>query len=138
MTSKDDLSSFDEPKLEALVETMFHAAHADGDFSDEERSEFKRNIETLTDTKLDAAGVERLLAKAEAVAGEGREARLPALKDALGPIVVRKIAFELAIKVVAADGIIRTSERELLLEIAEAFEIDRDQAADLVKSGSVQ
>jgi tellurite resistance protein len=34
--------------------------------------------------------------------------------------------------VTAADGIIRTSERELILETAVALEIDQDEAADLV------
>jgi len=38
----------------------------------------------------------------------------------------------LAIQVTAADGIIRTSERELIMDTAEALEIDRDEAADLV------
>jgi len=33
----------------------------------------------------------------------------------------------------AADGIIRTSERELILDVADALEIDRDEAADLVR-----
>jgi hypothetical protein len=36
----------------------------------------------------------------------------------------------------AADGIIRTSERELILDLAEGLEIDRDRAADMVKKAS--
>jgi hypothetical protein len=34
--------------------------------------------------------------------------------------------------VTTADGIIRTSERELIMATAEALEIDADDAADLV------
>ena len=43
------------------------------------------------------------------------------------------MALSLAIQVTAADGIIRTSERELIMETAEALEIDPGEAADLVK-----
>ena len=39
----------------------------------------------------------------------------------------------MAIQVTAADGIIRTSERELIMETADALEVDRDEAADLVR-----
>ncbi len=45
----------------------------------------------------------------------------------------RKTALALAIRLVAADGIIRTSERELILDVADALEIDRNEAADLVR-----
>ncbi len=129
------IAAFDEPKLEALVEIMFHAAHADGDFSDDERDEFKRNVESLTDSRLEGPTLDALLTKLEQLAlGHPRTERLAALKSALGAPNLRKIALELAIRVVAADGILRTSERELLLEIAEALDIDRDEAANLVVS----
>ncbi|MEO6600222.1 MAG: hypothetical protein ABIQ16_10145, partial [Polyangiaceae bacterium] len=45
----------------------------------------------------------------------------------------RRVALSLAIQVTAADGIIRTSEHELILETAEALEIGREEAADLVQ-----
>ena len=62
----------------------------------------------------------------------GREARLSAVKERLPDAGARKVALSLAIQVTAADGIIRTSERELILETADALEIDRDEAANLV------
>jgi len=67
-------------------------------------------------------------------ASEGRVARLAAAKLALDSERLRLVALELSIKIVASDGIVRTSERELLLELAETFDIDRDKAADLVKT----
>ena len=74
-----------------------------------------------------------LLDRAKAdLAQSGREARLLAVKERLPDAGARKVALSLAIEVTAADGIIRTSERELILETAEALDIDRDQAADLV------
>jgi len=121
------------PKLEALVEMMFLAASADGDFSDVERQHFLQSLESLTDGRLSKAALEALLDKAKQdLQASSREARLSAVKERLPEPGARKVALSLAIQVTAADGIIRTSERELILETAEALEIDRDEAADLV------
>jgi uncharacterized tellurite resistance protein B-like protein len=120
-------------KLEALVEMMFLAASADGDFSDVERKHFLQSVESLTDGRLAGATLEALLERAKTdLEASGREARLSAVKERLPDAGARKVALSLAIQVTAADGIIRTSERELILETAEALEIDRDEAADLV------
>lgn len=125
--------SFDEPKLEALVELMFLAASADGEFSEEERQHFSSSVESLTDRRISGAAFDPLIARIEVSVREGgRDARLAAVRERLETPALRKVALSLAIQVMAADGIIRTSERELLLEIAEALEIDRDEAADLV------
>ena len=121
-------------KLDALVEMMFLAASADGDFSDVERQHFLQSVESLTDGRLAKAALEGLLDRAQQdLQASGREARLSAVKERLPDAGARKVALSLAIQVTAADGIIRTSERELIMETADALEIDRDQAADLVK-----
>jgi tellurite resistance protein len=120
-------------KLEALVEMMFLAASADGDFSDVERTHFLQSVESLTDGRLAKPALEELLHRAQKdLDASGREARLAAVKERLPDAGARKVALSLAIQISAADGIIRTSERELILETAEALEIDRDEAADLV------
>ena len=120
-------------KLEALVEMMFLAASADGDFSDVERKHFLQSVESLTDGRLAKAALEGLLDRAKTdLAASGRETRLAAVKERLPDPGARKVALSLAIQVTAADGIIRTSERELIMDTAEALEIDRDEAADLV------
>ena len=120
-------------KLDALVEMMFLAASADGDFSDVERQHFLQSVESLTDGRLAKAALEGLLDRAKKdLEASGREARLSAVKERLPDAGARKVALSLAIQVTAADGIIRTSERELIMDTAEALEIDRDEAADLV------
>jgi tellurite resistance protein len=120
-------------KLEALVEMMFLAASADGDFSSVERAHFLKSVESLTDGRLNRPTLEALLDRAKIdLDASGREARLTAVKQRLPDPRARKVALSLAIQVTAADGIIRTSERELILETADALEIDRDEAADLV------
>ena len=121
-------------KLDALVEMMFLAASADGDFSDVERQHFLQSVESLTDGRLAKAALEGLLDRAQQdLQASSREARLTAVKERLPDAGARKVALSLAIQVTAADGIIRTSERELILDVAEALEIDRDEAADLVR-----
>jgi tellurite resistance protein len=131
MTPASDLP---QPKLEALIEMMFLAASADGEFSDEEKAHFKKTLESLTSSRLSTTDVDGLLARAQSdLEREGRDARLRSVKERLPEPAARKVALALAIQVTAADGIVRTSERELILETAEALDIDRDEAADLVK-----
>jgi tellurite resistance protein len=131
--SGTDLQTLGDSKLEALVEVMFLAAAADGDFSDLERQHFVGSVQSLTDGRLSHAHLEALLTEASAaLERDGREARLADVKSRLPDAGARKVALSLAIQVMAADGIIRTSERELILETAEALEIDRNEAANLV------
>ncbi|HEY5373536.1 MAG TPA: TerB family tellurite resistance protein [Polyangiaceae bacterium] len=131
--SGTDLQSLGDAKLEALVEVMFLAAFADGEFSDVEREHFVKSVESLTDGRIAHEKLEALVSEATAtLEREGREARLTSVKARLPDAGSRKVALSLVIQVTAADGIIRTSERELILETAEALEIDRDEAANLV------
>jgi uncharacterized membrane protein YebE (DUF533 family) len=120
-------------KLDALVEMMFLAASADGDFSERERAHFLESVESLTDGRLAKPTLSALLDQAKAdLDASGREARLQAVKERLPDAGARKVALSLAIQVTVADGVIRTSERELIMQAAEALQIDRDEAADLV------
>lgn len=129
------LDRFDDPKLEALVEMMVLAAGADGEFAPEERARLEQSVLSLTSRRLSPERSSALLAELEArLEREGRADRLAAVRAALGDPHLRKVALELALQVMSADGILRTSERELILETAEALEIDRDVAADLVKA----
>jgi len=131
---KSGITGLGEEKLFALVEMMFLAAFADGEFSATERSYFLDSLQSLTDDRLGKAKLEELLDRAKAdLEAQGREARLRDVKARLPDARVRKVALALAIQVTAADGIIRTSERELILQTAEALEVDRDEAADMVR-----
>jgi tellurite resistance protein len=131
---KSGVTSLGEEKLEALVEIMFLAASADGDFSDVERKYFIGSVESLTDGRLAGAKLEKLVARAKSeLDAQGRESRLDQVKARLPDAGARKVALALAIQVTASDGIIRTSERELILETAEKLEIDPDEAADMVR-----
>jgi tellurite resistance protein len=131
--AKPSVHELDEPKLEALIEVMFLAAYADGEFSDTERGHFTKSVESLTDRRVAGEALDALVARLEQGHRDlGRDARLVAVKQALSDGPARKVALSLAIQLMAADGILRTSERELIFELAEALEIDRDVAANLV------
>lgn len=135
MTSdpKEFLRTFDDPKLEAIIETMFLAAYADGEFSDLERAHFAESVESLTDGRLTGPKFDALVDRVISALSEGtREARLELIRQRLPDAGPRKVALSLAIQLMAADGIVRTSERELIMELADALEIERDVAADLV------
>lgn len=133
MPPKKKLDGFDAPKLEALVETMILAARADGEFSAEERAHFASSVESLTDRHVEGLATQTLVADIEKkIAEEGREARLASVKERLSDPASRAIALELAVALMASDGLLRTSERELVMEVADALEIDRDAAADIV------
>jgi len=118
---------------EALVEMMFLAVHADGEFGDEERNAFARAVREHA--KIPDASFKSLIERIEKdLAKEGRTARISALKSAFPDARAREGALTEVVRMVAADGIVRTSERELILEVAEGLGIDGDRAADIVQS----
>ena len=121
----------DGSRLEAVVELMYLAAAADDEFSDEERAHFKASVESLTDRRIDDLDglVARVVAALEA---EGREARLASVKERLPEPRLREVALQMAIRLMAVDGVVRTAERGLILEAAEVLEIDGGRAADMV------
>ena len=127
------IKELDEPRLEALIEVMFLAAYADGEFSDVEREHFYASIETLTDRRISGPTLEDMTVRMKADLDEkGRANRLEAVKEKLATPGARKAALALTIQLIAADGIIRTAERELIDDMAAVLEIDQDTAADLV------
>lgn len=133
MSEREFVLELDEPAVTALVETMFLAAEADGDVADDELDQLASSIERVTSGAVPLARARDLIATArDALARSDRATRLAQVKAALTP-PQRKHALLLAIQVTVADGKIRTSERELILETAEALDIDGDTAADLVR-----
>lgn len=127
-----------EAKLEALIETMYLAAKADEEFTADERTHFVLSVESLTDKRLEGDKLEQLLARFEADhQKKGQHECLRDLKTRLGDEASCRLALSMAIRVLAADGVIRTSEREFILEMAETLGIDRSAAADLVKEIAV-
>jgi tellurite resistance protein len=129
------LSRLRNDQVDALVEVMLLAAAADGELSIEEVDQLQNCLLEVDELWLTQIDLERRLTEAhQRIAGSDRATRLSTAKAILSDVDTRRAALELAIRVMAADGVMRTSERELILETAEALDIDRDNAADMVKS----
>lgn len=136
MSVQEFMGQLSNDQVTALVQIMALAAEADGEVSEPEAAELAKNIETVTNGGVSRAKAGTLLAAALArPTGAARDERLAAIKSLL-PSEQRPHALLLAIKVTCADGVLRTSERELILELAEALEIPGEIAADLVKAVS--
>ncbi len=132
-----DPKKLDEPTLEALIEMMFLAVNADGEFSDAERVAFAGQVAELSGGRVAGERFRTLAARIEKDATQGRTARLEVLKKIFTDPTLAVGALGLVVRMVAADGIIRTAERELILEVAEGLGIEGDVAADLVAHAAV-
>ena len=133
------LKQLDGDQLHALVDTMVLAADADGELDESEVKTLAESIAKLAEGTKHAAQLageslnQRIAATRQRVAGGEREAIVESVKTRLPDEDARRAALGLAITVTAADGIVRTSERELIMELAEGLSIDLDVAADLVR-----
>jgi uncharacterized tellurite resistance protein B-like protein len=131
---EDATRGLDEPKLEALVETMYLAAYADGDFSDIERAHFSRSVDLLTEGRISPTQFETVLTGLQdRLENAGREACIGSIRDRLTDPQLRWLAVLLAADMTAADGIIRASERQMLFELAAALDVDKREAEELVQ-----
>jgi len=129
------LSQLKNDQIDSLIELMLLAASADGELSIEEIDQLQQSLLEVDELWLTQIDLEKRLRDAhDRISGAQRSERLRAVKATLSAMDARKAGLELAIRVMAADGIMRTSERELILETAEALDVDRDAAADMVKA----
>jgi uncharacterized membrane protein YebE (DUF533 family) len=136
--AKDEPDLLD-PKLLALVEMMVLAAGADGDFGADERAKVHTSLVNLTSARFERDELDAMIGSVlERAKSASRKERLLALRAVLGGPGPCKVALELALGVMLADGVIRTSEREMIADMAEGLGIDGEAAADLVKSLSAR
>jgi len=137
-----DLAEFfgplNEEQVDALVEAMVLAADADGELSSDEEATVVHRLSALAVAKgaalrfTEAELTARIGFARTRIAAAGREPRIAAVKLQLGDVDALRGALALAVCVVASDGIVRTSEREVLDELATGLGLEADEAADLV------
>ncbi len=133
--TSDLLAHLSNHQVDALIEVMLLAATADGELSIEELDQLQKCLLEVDELWLTQIDLERRLSEAgDRITGADRSSRLVAAKGVLSSLDARKAALELAIRVMAADGVVRTSEREVIVETAVALDIDRGTAADMVKA----
>jgi len=129
----DITGSLEGPQLEALVELLYLAASADGDFNEEERNLFVHKVFKLTGNRLAPEALEQIVTRVEtALEKQGRADRIKDVRDRLDSPGARHGALLMAIDITMADNVLRTSEREIIAEIAEGLGIEADVAADYV------
>lgn len=127
------------PQLEALVELLYLAASADGDFSADERQLFVHKVFKLTGDRLTSDALESAISRVVAdVERDGREQRITSVRDRLENDGARHAALLMAIDMTMADEVLRTSEREMIADMAEGLGIERDVAADYIARMSRQ
>ena len=124
-----------DARSDALLELMFLAVHADGEFGEEERNAFAAAVRDRGGPS--GAAFKTAMDRIEKdVAAQGRDKRIAALASSFSDAKAKEDALVAVIQMVAADGVVRTSERELILEVADGLGIEGDRAADLVAAGT--
>lgn len=127
------LASLSDPQIDAMVEVMLLAAAADGHLDESELKQLRQSLLEVDDLWLSHVDLDQRVAAATQRLGSApRSARLAALKNELPNPEQRLAALELALRVITADGVIRTAEHDLVLEVSQLLEIDGKVAADLV------
>jgi tellurite resistance protein len=127
------LANLTDPQIDAMVEAMLLAATADGELDDTELAQLRHSLLNVDDMWLSHIDLDQRIATArQHLAGHTRAERLAALQLLLDKQEQRVAALELAALVMTSDGIIRTSERDLMLEAAEALGVDSAVAADIM------
>ncbi len=126
--------TLDEPKIEALIEIMYLAAYADGDFAEEEKQHFTRSVQSLTDRKVTREMLDRIVSRLDiARKAMGTAALIAGARATLGSPGACRVALSLAIGVINADGKVTDSERAMVHEIGAALGIERSVTAHLLE-----
>jgi uncharacterized tellurite resistance protein B-like protein len=129
----DLLTTLADGEIDALIEIMLLAAYADGSLDYAEIATLKKSLRSVDETWLSHIDLEKRITDAKRrIDTETREIRLAKLRPLLPWPEQRLLALKLAIRIVAADGIVHPSERELVLQVAESLGIRDELAADLV------
>jgi uncharacterized membrane protein YebE (DUF533 family) len=116
------LASLELNELEAFIQLMFLAAHADGSITDEERAAFRKQVFDGTAGQLDATLVETMLTSIGAeVLPADRDARLETIRRRLKDPRKRRSALFHAARVVLADGVLALAEVDFLERAAAAL-----------------
>jgi tellurite resistance protein len=124
----------DEAKLEALVEVVYLAAYADGEFSETERAHFARSVEQLTEGRLGSPRLDEVVAGLRgSLEAAGRDACIASIRERLTEPSLRWLAVLLAADMTGADGVIHPLEREMLLSLAAALDVDVKEAEGLIE-----
>ena len=127
------LESLTDPEIDALVEIMLLAACSDGSLDYVEVSVLKQSMRRVDEHWLSHVDLNERIERAKVrIAEESREIRLAKLRTMLPWPEQRLLALKLAARIVTADGQVQPSERELMLQAAEALGVRSELAKELI------
>jgi uncharacterized tellurite resistance protein B-like protein len=127
------LESLTDPEIDALVEIMLLAACSDGSLDYVEVSVLKKSMRRVDEHWLSHVDLNERIERAKVrIAEESRENRLAKLRTMLPWPEQRLLALKLAARIVTADGQVQPSERELMLQAAEALGVRSELAKELI------
>jgi tellurite resistance protein len=119
-------------ELDALVETMYLVAFADGDYTEPERLHFGRCLRELTGGRMDESRFEHVIERVvQALDSDGDQARIATLTGRLASPQLRGVALILASDMAAADGTLHPNERKVLMSLADAFELPAHETSEM-------
>ena len=110
-------------QIEALVETIYLVATADGRFSGSECEQLSTHVAALTEGRFNSDEIESMRQNAEGRAGEGLEKRAHAIAECVTDMDLRRSALLAASSVAWQDGGVGQKEGLALQTLARAFGI---------------
>lgn len=116
-----------QSQIEALVETIYLVAAADGRFSGDECSELSTHVAALTGGQFNEDEIETMRQRAESRAGEGIEARANAIAECVADMDLRRSALLAASAVAWQDGGVGQKEGLALQTLARTFGISTNE-----------
>jgi uncharacterized tellurite resistance protein B-like protein len=127
------IAEFEKSQIDALVELMLLTASADGILAIAELKQLKQNLLEVGSNRVSEVQLDECIAAArKRIAESPRNACINDIKVALPDPQQRRAALEFALSIVTADGVIRMSEHEMLVELAQKLEVDSAFAGDLI------
>jgi uncharacterized tellurite resistance protein B-like protein len=127
------IRELDEERLEALIETMYLVAFADGEYGEAERVHFSKSIDGLTGGRLAGETFDHVIERiVRQLQSGGLDGCIASLKRRLDDPQLRQVALILATDMAAADGVLHPHERSLIIAMAKAFEMDPDAAREVL------
>jgi tellurite resistance protein len=121
-------------QLEALVETMYLVAFADGSYGDAERAHFAESVEMLTAGRMAGSDFDHVVGRmVSRVEREGRDGCIASLKRRLPTAELRQIALILATDMASADGRLDPGERRLIEALGCAFEMNARATREILE-----
>ncbi len=129
----DFIGHIDEEQLEALVETMYLVAFADGEYGEQERAFFAKSVAFLSSDRLAPERFDPIIGQLlSRLSTLGREGCVASIKHRLKDHTTRAVALILAQDMAAADGKLHPNERRVLKSMAYAFDIGPEDTREVL------